>query len=45
MTKWRKIEESLRKKKRLIGEKKESEGMRDDMKMTLIERWSDAIYR
>lgn len=25
----------------MIGEKKESEGMRDDMKMTLIERWND----
>lgn len=32
-----------RNKKRLIGEKKESEGMRDYMKMTLIERWNDAI--
>lgn len=33
--KWKR---GLRKKKRLIGEKKESEGMKDDMKMTLIER-------
>ena len=37
------MEERLRKKRRLIGEKKESEGMRDDLKMTLIERWNDAI--
>lgn len=34
-----------KKKKRLIGKKKESEGMRDDMKMTLIKRWNDAIWR
>ena len=30
-----------KKRKRLIGEKKESEGV----KMTLIERWNDAIWR
>lgn len=28
---------------RLIGKKKESEGMRADMKMTLIEGWNDSI--
>lgn len=42
----KKMEAWLRKKKkRLIGKKKESEGMRDDMKMTLIKRWNDAIWR
>lgn len=35
--------EGEEKKERLIGENKESEGMRDYMKMTLIERWNDAI--
>lgn len=39
------MEKRLREKKRLIGEKKESEGIKDNMKMTLIERWNDAIWR
>lgn len=32
-------------KKRLLGEKKESKGMRNDMKMTLIKRRNDAIWK
>lgn len=40
-----KLRRGWEKSKRLIGEKNESKGMKDNVKMTLIERWNDVIWR